>query len=269
MTVKPQILAISSFVTYGTVGLRAIGPALEALSCELIAQPSVVLSNHPGHAHTARVNIAADEITASIGALNANGWLDNLAAVLTGYLPTPRHVTAVRETVTGLRARNGNLTYVLDPILGDDPKGLYIDEAVAGAIRDTLVDMAGVITPNRFELSWLTGRAIAGVDDAIDAARTLAVPAVVATSIPMPSGQLATVLVTRHSTSALALEKRQDIPHGTGDLLAGLLTGYLARGHDLNDAFIRSHGVLAGVIQKSHGRDRLDLSALTACANVP
>lgn len=269
MAAKPNVLAISSFVGFDTVGLRAIAPALAALSCEAIELPTVVLSNHPGHAHVAGERMPAHFIAKSAEALSTGGWLSQLSSVVTGYLPAAEHVRAAREALATAKCQSPGLLYVLDPILGDDPKGLYIDEAAALAVRDVLVELADVLTPNRFELEWLTGCRVSDVSEAVAAARTLPAPAVVVTSVPAPSDHLATVLVTRADMLVLSTPKRAGVPHGTGDLLAGLLTAHLAHGALLRDALSQSHATLERVIEISCGRERLDLSALTSCAKVP
>lgn len=269
MAAKPKVLAISSFVGFDTVGLRAIAPALAALSCDAIELPTVVLSNHPGHAHAAGERLPAQFIAKSALALSTGGWLSQLSAVLTGYLPSAEHVHAVRDALATAKSQSPGLLYVLDPILGDDPKGLYIDAAAALRVREVLVELADAMTPNRFELEWLTGCRVQDVSDAIAAARTLPAPAVVVTSVPAPGERLATVLVTRTDTLVLSTPKRAGVPHGTGDLLGGLLTAHLARGSILRDALSQSHAMLERVIETSCGGERLNLSALTSCAKVP
>ena len=44
-----RILAISSQVVRGHVGLSAIVPALQRLGHEVLPIPTIILSNHPGH----------------------------------------------------------------------------------------------------------------------------------------------------------------------------------------------------------------------------
>ena len=48
-----RVLALSSHVAFGSVGLAAIVPALQWLGHEVIVMPTVVLSNHPGYARFA------------------------------------------------------------------------------------------------------------------------------------------------------------------------------------------------------------------------
>jgi pyridoxine kinase len=54
-----------------------------------------VLSSHPGHGRSAGERIAPAIIEEMVDALDANGWLAGVDAVLTGYLPTAGHVAMV------------------------------------------------------------------------------------------------------------------------------------------------------------------------------
>jgi pyridoxine kinase len=168
-----RILAISSQVVHGSVGLSVIVPALQSLGHEVIALPTVLLSNHSGHLHVAGTRIAPETLAAMIDALAANGWLAGVEVVLSGYLPTPEHVAFVAATVGRLRATKPALPYLCDPVIGDWPKGIYIDEHAAKAIRDQLQPLATMLTPNAFELGWLTGQPVVDLATALTAIRSL------------------------------------------------------------------------------------------------
>ena len=45
---------------------------------------------------------------------------------------------------------------LVDPVLGDAGR-LYVAQETAEAIRDRLIPLADIATPNLFELGWLTG----------------------------------------------------------------------------------------------------------------
>jgi pyridoxine kinase len=225
-----RILAISSQVARGTVGLSIIGPALQALGHDLIGLPTVVLSNHPGHAHAGGMRIDPPVLAKMLDALDANGWLADVDAVLTGYLPSVEHVafaTAAVQRVAERRGR-GRIVYLCDPVLGDDPKGLYIDRSAAEAIRDILLPSADIATPNRFELSFLTGAEVSAATDVV--ASRLACQALFATSIP--SNRPGEVVNVAHVVPSLIgggldglarVPLRQQAPHGTGDLYSALI----------------------------------------------
>ena len=98
-----RVLAISSFLAHGRVGLGAGVPVLQALGHEVIQLPTVILSNHPGHAAVAGQTIAPDHLGAMLAALQTNGWLADIAAIVTGYLPAPGHVQFAAEAVRLVR----------------------------------------------------------------------------------------------------------------------------------------------------------------------
>lgn len=258
------ILALSSHVARGSVGLRAISTAMDTMGHELIQCPTVLLSNHPKHAHCAGRPVAPEMLTAMIEALDANGWLARCDAVLTGYLPTPEHVGVAEALMRRVRARNPASLLVCDPVLGDDPGGLYLPNEVGEALRDRLLPLADIVKPNRFELGYFTGRAVTSVAEAREAATALAVPCVLASSIPAGDGALANVLVTRELAGVATVRHDAAAPHGTGDLLASLFTGGLVAGLPVLTSAGRAVAGVARAIAASDDPDALNLAAVAA-----
>ncbi len=150
------VIVISSHVVRGSVGNRAAVFALETLGFPVWAVPTVVLPWHPGHGPAGRIVPPADEFLCLMQDLQRAPWLGEVGAVLTGYLGHPEQAAAVAELVRAVKARNPGAVYLCDPVIGDE-KGLYVPEATAAGIRDRLMPLADIATPNRFELSWLTG----------------------------------------------------------------------------------------------------------------
>jgi pyridoxine kinase len=256
------VLSITSDVARGHVGNAAIRFALQRLGHEVWALPTVVLSNHPGHPKVAGHRTPADVLAAMVEALAANGWLKQIDAILTGYLPSAGHVEMAVQTIERVHAEVRRPTVLVDPVLGDHPKGLYLDEAAARAIRGQLLPLASLATPNRFELEWLSGRQVTDAADAAAAAERLAVPTVLATSVPGSSvGKLANVLVTPRGTAIAEVDQRAHAPHGTGDLLSGLLLGHLLNGEAVSLALKRAVAGVEAVLAASERCDELKLVA--------
>ena len=257
-----RIVAISSQVVRGHVGLSAIVPALQRLGHEVLGLPTVLFSNHPGHPRAAGVRVEVNTLLSMLEVLDANGWLTGIDAVMTGYLPSSGHVYFANEAVKLVRQRSPNAIVVVDPVIGDDPKGVYLDAAAAADIRDTLLPKADIATPNRFELGWLSGCAVASVADCVAAARGLGVPTLVATSVPGGSERLVTVAVTRESALACEVVRLDKVPHGTGDLLSGLLVGHLLRTGSLAESLARAVGGVRAAISASGGATDMVLASM-------
>jgi pyridoxine kinase len=264
-----RILAISSQVVHGSVGLSVIVPTLQALGHKVMALPTILLSNHPGHAHVAGTRIQPETLTAMVEALASNGWLAGVNVVLSGYLPTPEHVALVAATVTRLRASKPALPYLCDPVIGDWPKGIYIDEQAAAAIRDQLLPLATMLTPNAFELRWLTGLPVVDLATALTAVRSLpAALQTVATSVPVDARTLANVVVASGYVCNLQVSKRSGVPHGTGDLLSALVCGRVSKGQAFPAAVNDAVPQVERVIIDSEGQDHLRVDAVTGAATL-
>lgn len=249
MTDAPSILALSSTVAVGHVGLSAIVPTLNLVGQPCAALPTTVLANHPGFARTAGTRVDTDTLAAMVDSIAHNQWLDQFGTVLTGYLPSPEHVDFAVATITRLRRHNPKLRVVCDPVLGDDPKGLYIDPAAAAAIRDRLVPLADTVLPNRFELAYLSDRPVTSPRDAIAAARSLAAGQVIAKSIPMTDHRICNIDARPTTATGITLARLEDVPNGTGDMFSALI----AAGWPL----ARASGALQAVIAESRGGDHL------------
>ncbi|HWB44285.1 MAG TPA: pyridoxal kinase [Hyphomicrobiaceae bacterium] len=255
------VLAISSHVVRGHVGLDASVPALQALGHEVWAVPTVMFASRPGLGRLQRFELPAPEIGALLSALDADQCWRRLDGVLTGYFPSAAAVAAAAEAVARIKAANPSVQVLVDPILGD-AGSLYVAPDTAAAIRDRLLPLADVATPNLFELGWLSGRALGDRAAIVEAARRLGPPAAVVTSALESGGEIATLLVGAGAVVERRAGKRSGIPNGAGDLFAGLLLGHLLGGQTLEGALGASLAGLEAVLAASVDAPVLNLAAL-------
>jgi pyridoxine kinase len=259
-----RVLALSSHVAFGSVGLAAIVPALQALGHEVVALPTVVLSNHPGYPRFAGEATPPEQLAEMLDALEANGVFAGTDAVLTGYLPSTEHVGVARSAAARIRGANAKTLFLCDPVFGDDPDGLYLTEAIVVAIRGELFPLADIATPNRFELAWLAEMPVDGPTAVGEAARALGLPTVLATSVPAADGRLANVLASSIGAAACYVEQRKHAPHGTGDLLAALYLGHLLNGMAPAAALGAAVAGVEASLAAAEARDELPLAAAGA-----
>jgi len=147
-------------------------------------------------------------------------------------------------------------------VLGDDPKGLYIAEDAARALATTLVPLADMIFPNRFELAWLSSQPVTDVASAESAGRALGPSVTVATSIPAVDDGLATVAVTAGAAFTCVVPRLDNVPNGTGDLLAALFAGHRVNGCAVPEALKLSVSGVQKAICASATRDEMNLIAI-------
>ncbi len=255
------VIIISSAVAYGNVGIRATAAGLRTFGHRTIELPTVVLSNHPGMGPPAGIRLKAEELGAMIDALERLGQFDCARAVMTGYFAAADQVEAVADRVARLKRRRDDLVVLVDPVIGDEEDGLYVDERAAVAIRERLVPIASIVTPNAFELGWLTHRPVGSEIEVVAAALALSVPEVVATSVAATGDQLQTLAIARDGVARSASPYLAGVPHGTGDLLAGLYLGCRLSGADAGTSLGKTTTMLQRAIAKSIGGQVLELEA--------
>ncbi len=73
--------------------------------------------------------------------------------ITVGFIPKPAHADVLASS---LREYKGIV--LLDPVIGDFAKGLYVSEETARSIREWVLPLAQIVTPNRFEAEVLLGR---------------------------------------------------------------------------------------------------------------
>lgn len=219
----PAVIVASSQVGRGAIGARATAFVLERLGFPVWLVPTFYLPFHPGHGHATPVRPDPAAFAGAVEDLIASRWLGEVGAVVTGFLGAPEQAGPLAALVAAVKAASPEALYLCDPILGDEG-GLYVPEATAGAIRDRLVPLADLATPNRFELGWLTGRPVETIGQVREAARSLGAGAVVTTSVPALMRGFTGMLYCGGTEDIVAEHRAVPVaPHGTGDLVAGLL----------------------------------------------
>jgi pyridoxine kinase len=257
----PAVIVISSHVVRGTVGNRAAVFALETLGFPVWAVPTVTLAWHPGHGSATRIVASPGQFAALMADLERAPWLGEVGAVLSGYLGDADQAGAVASLVAAVKARNPQALYVCDPVIGD-AGGLYVPEKTAAAIRDKLVAVADIATPNRHELEWLVGRRLADLGEIAAAARRAGPRIMLVTSAPaLTTGAIGNLLVER--TQAVLAEHPiiERSPNGLGDLTAAVYLARVLRGCTSAQALQSTTATVYEILARTAGRggDELQL----------
>ncbi|MBV2144824.1 pyridoxal kinase PdxY [Falsochrobactrum sp. TDYN1] len=266
-----SVIVISSHVVRGSVGNRAAVFALESLGFPVWAVPTVVLPWHPGHGLAGRIVPPPQEFSMLLQDLERAPWLGEVGAILTGYLGHPEQVQAIAGLVKTVKARNPEAVYLCDPVIGDQ-KGLYVPEATAVGIRDRLLPLADISTPNRFELSWLTGVPLEDNKALMEAALDTGPATMLVTSaFPLMTGSIGNILLT--PTLALMAEHRcvEGPTNGLGDLTAAVLLARKLLGFSEEKMLQSTTAAVFEVMARAakRGADELMLEADAASLSSP
>ncbi|MDO4665559.1 MAG: hydroxymethylpyrimidine/phosphomethylpyrimidine kinase [Actinomycetaceae bacterium] len=212
--------------TFQQLGVYGVG----TLTCIVAFDPK----NNWGHRfHPVDPQILEEQIEAALACHDET----NMDTVKIGMLGTPTTVDTVAKALSNRKWKN----VVLDPVLickGQEP-GAALD--TDNALRQQILPLATVTTPNVFEAKTLAGMdAIETIADLEAAARKIgeSVPYVVAKGgVELPGEDAIDVLwdgkkITRYCAKKIGNERVS----GAGCTLAAAITAELAKGTDIHDA---------------------------------
>jgi pyridoxine kinase len=160
--------------------------------------------------------------------------------------------------------------------MGNAASGCFVDPAIPPIIRELVVPAADVITPNQFELGFLTGTSPDSLEstlDSADAARALGPTTVLVTSMQRPdrAGDTIDMLaVTGEGAWTVSTPRHPVKANGSGDLTAALFTAHLRQTGSAADALAATassvFAVLSATVASGQGELRI-LAAQDAIAH--
>lgn len=265
---KLPVVVISSHVARGSVGNRAAVFALETLGHRVWAVPSIVLPFHPGHGRATSIVASAKDFGSLLEDLLDTQWISEIGAILTGYLPTADHVLETAGFISGIKEKVPGAIIACDPVMGDEGK-LYLPRSTAETIRNELVPLADLLTPNCFELSWLSGLEADSKTTAAMAAQALATPEVLVTSVPgTTDNRIGNLLCKtgesgRYDAFFADHPKLPHVPNGPGDLTGAIYLADRLSGNEPEWALQHTTSAVFEIVSAASERqtDELDLQA--------
>jgi pyridoxine kinase len=252
-----RILSIQSHVAYGHAGNSAAVFPLQRLGHEVYPVLTVTFSNHTGYGATRGPLIAPDDVREVINGVEDRGAFPTIDAVLSGYQGAEAVGEVVLDAVARVKAANPAAVYCCDPVMGDVGRGFFVRPGIPEYLRDHVVPAADIVTPNQFELEFLTGRELSTVDDVAAAAgrlqetgpATVLVTSVLTTDTPVDTIQM--LCVSPDGTWLVSTPNLPMTVRGGGDVTAAV---FLA--HTLTDgpqvALSRTAATMYAILEATH-----------------
>ncbi len=225
-----RILSIQSHVAYGHVGNSAAVFPLQRLGHEVWPVLTVNFSNHTGYGDWRGPLIDPDDVTAVITGIEERGVLPTCDAVLSGYQGSPAIAGVVVDAVRRVKAANPAATYTCDPVMGNAKSGCFVNPEIPPIIRSQVVPVADVLTPNQFELGFLTDtdpHSLPEVLDSADLARAMGPSTILVTSVETGDDSIGLMAVTDDGAWLVETPLLPMKANGSGDITAALFTAHL------------------------------------------
>lgn len=241
-----DVVSIQSQVVYGQVGNNIAVPTLQAMGLRTAAVPTVVLSNTPHHPSLHGGAIPADWFQGYLDDLVARDSLRRLRAVVVGYLGGPAQAEILARWLRERLDERPGIKVLIDPVIGDEDVGVYVDPGMVEAYRRHLLPLADGLVPNAFEIGQLTGLPVDDLGQVATAARALMTGRtqwVVATSAApatWPEGSMRVAVVTPDAVETIDHRRLATTPKGTGDLFSATLAAHRLAGVDVAEAARRA-----------------------------
>jgi pyridoxine kinase len=265
-----RILSIQSSVAYGHVGNSAATFPLQRRGHEVWPVHTVVFSNHTGYGAWGGPLLAPDDVRAVIGGIADRGVLTGCDAVLSGYLGGPGICDVVVDAVAQVKAANPHATYTCDPVMGNATSGCFVDPAIPPVIRAQVVPVADIITPNQFELGFLTDTSpdsLRTTLDSADAARELGPSTVLVTSMlrpDRPEDTIEMLAVTDDGAWSVRTPRLPMKVNGSGDLTSALFTAHLKETGSAADALAATASSVYAVLSATLESGERELRIIAA-----
>jgi pyridoxine kinase len=252
-----KILSIQSAVAYGHVGNSAAVFPLQRIGVEVLPVYTVNFSNHTGYGAWRGPLIDPADVAAVIAGVEERGVFPQIDAVLSGYQGGEGIGDVIVDAVRRVKAANPDALYACDPVMGNAKSGCFVAPAIPELLRQRVVPVADIITPNQFELGFLTGTepdTLESTLESVDAARAMGPRTILVTSVERPDREPGTIEMLVADDAGAWIVQTPLLPmkaNGSGDVTAALFTAHYVRTRDAADALARTASSVFDLLQRT------------------
>ncbi|WP_331251024.1 pyridoxal kinase [Nocardioides sambongensis] len=188
----------------------------------------------------------------------------------------------ILDAVARVKAANPEATYTCDPVMGNAKSGCFVNPEIPPIICERVVPVADIVTPNQFELGFITGRdalgepsPLAEILAAADQVRAMGPGTVLITSVDReetPEDVIEMIAVTEAGAWSVTTPRLPLKANGSGDVTAALFTAHLHTTGSPAQALGRTAASIFGVLEEtltSGERELQIVAAQEVIANPP
>ena len=245
-----RVLIVAGSDSGGGAGIQADIKTVTALDGYAATAITAVTAQDTHTVHSV-IGVSADFVAQQMEVVLADIGAD---CVKTGMLNT---ADIVRRVADVLAAKAQGVPVVVDPVMVAKGGARLLQPDTVKVVRDVLLPIATVLTPNAPEAEALTGQPIAREQDMEDAATALL--AMGPTAVLVKGGHLDTdpvvdLLATADGVTRFTSPRIESTnTHGTGCTLASGIAVGIAQGMDLGSAVSRARDFVQRAIETAPG----------------
>jgi pyridoxine kinase len=253
-----NILSIQSHVAYGHVGNASAVFPMQRLGCEVWPIHTVQFSNHTGYAEgwTGRVydGQMIDEVVDGVARLGKLGSCDG---VLSGYMGSADIGHAILAAVGQVREARPGALYCCDPVIGDVGRGVFVRSGIPEFMKGRAVPAADIITPNQFELEYLSGLEVgnlAAARRAVDIVHAMGPKVILVTSLltdETPADAIDMLASAGGEAWRLRTPRLDLNVNGAGDAIAAVFYVHWLRTGSAAEALAQAGSSIFGVLKRT------------------
>ena len=265
-----NILSIQSHVAYGHVGNASAVFPMQRLGVEVWPVHTVQFSNHTGYGSWKGRVFDGPAIEELVEGIAERGVLERCDAVLSGYMGSADIGNAILSAVARVRALNPRALYCCDPVIGDVGRGVFVRPGIPEFMREQAVPAADLVTPNQFELDYLSGlttQSLADVKQAVAAVQAMGPRAVLVTSVEAqetPSDSIDLIAGEGGRFWRVRTPKLSLSVNGAGDAIAALFFVHYARAGSAQAALAEASASIYGLLKRTEEAGSREILTIAA-----
>ncbi|RUQ96918.1 pyridoxal kinase PdxY [Labedella endophytica] len=265
-----KILSIQSAVAYGHVGNSAAVFPLQRIGVEVLPVYTVNFSNHTGYGAWRGPLIAPEQVADVITGIEDRGVFPQIDVVLSGYQGGVGIGDVIVDAVRRVKEANPSAIYACDPVMGNAKSGCFVAPEIPVLLRERVVPAADIITPNQFELGFLTGTDPSTLEstlESVDLAHAMGPSTVLVTSVERPDRDPETIEMLAADGSGAWIVKTPRLPikvNGSGDVTAALFTAHYRETGSAQTALERTASSIFDLVDATYRSGERELQLVEA-----
>ena len=253
-----KVLSIQSAVAYGHVGNSAAVFPLQRIGVEVLPVYTVNFSNHTGYGAWRGPLIPPVDVAEVITGIEERGVFSEIDVVLSGYQGSDGIGDVILDAVARVKAANPDAVYACDPVIGNAKSGCFVAPEIPVLLRDRVVPSADIVTPNQFELGYLTDTQPDTLEStlaSVDALRATGPDIVLVTSVERPDREPDSIEMLAVDSEGAWIVQTPLLPmkaNGSGDVTAALFTAHRRLSGSSSDALARTVSSVYDLLARTH-----------------